>query len=186
MKVKPASRAGQVVVQLDWQDDPLLEASARAAAPLHLRRLLVPVDFSDRSRQALAEAVTFARQFQSRILLVHVVEPMVLPENLMLAVPELPEVGGSLVGDCEQRLARLAEKEIPAEHRGDTFVRVGRPFDEICQLAANEQADLIIISTHGYTGLKHVLLGSTAERVVRHAPCPVLTLRAKAASAEAE
>jgi len=181
MKIKPTSHAGQVVVQLDWQDEHLLEASARPAAPaIPLQRLLVPVDFSNCSRQALAEAVAFAKQFGSRISLVHVVEPMVLPENLMLAVPELPEIGGSLVGDSEQRLARLAEREIPPEHRGANFVRVGRPYDEICHLAASEQTDLIIISTHGYTGLKHVLLGSTAERVVRHAPCRVLTLRGKA------
>jgi universal stress protein A len=184
MKVKPTSHAGQVVVQLDWQDDPLLEASARLpASSLRLEHLLVPVDFSDRSRQALAEAVAFARPFRSRVSLIHVVEPMVLPENLMLAVPELPEMGGNLVDDCQQRLARLAEQEIPAEQRGRTFVRVGRPFDEICQAATEEQADLIVISTHGYTGLKHVLLGSTAERVVRHAPCPVLTLRAKVPAA---
>lgn len=184
MKIKPTSHAGQVVVQLDWQDDKILEASARPpASALHLQRLLVPVDFSDCSRSALAEAVTFARQFRSRITLVHVVEPMVLPEDLMLSVPELPAMSGNLVEDCERRLARLAEREIPLEHRGATIVRVGRPFDEICQVAASEPTDLIIISTHGYTGLKHVLLGSTAERVVRHAPCPVLTLRAKVAPA---
>lgn len=180
MKIKPASHAGEVVVQLDWQDDHLLEASAQpAAGALHFSRILVPVDFSSACRGALAEAVTFAKAFGSRITLVHVVEPMVLPENLMLAVPELPDVGGNLVQDSEARLSRLAEREIPAAHRGAALVRVGRPFDEICQVAASEQSDLIIISTHGYTGLKHVLLGSTAERVVRHAPCPVLTLRAK-------
>lgn len=181
MKVKPTAHPGQVVVQLDWQDEQLLDASARpAASALHFQRLLVPVDFSPSSRQSLAEAVTLARQFGSRITLVHVVEPMVLPENLMLAVPELPEVGGSLVGDSEQRLTRLAEREIPPEHRGACYVRVGRPYDEICQLAASEQTDLIVLCTHGYTGLKHVLLGSTAERVVRHAPCRVLTLRSGA------
>jgi universal stress protein A len=187
MKIKPSTHAGEVVVQLDWQDDHLLEASAQtSAAGLHFQRLLVPVDFSNACRGALAQATALASSFGSRITLVHVVEPMVLPENLMLAVPELPDMGGNLVQDSEKRLARLAEREIPAKHRGPTLVRVGRPFDEICQVAATEQSDLIVISTHGYTGLKHVLLGSTAERVVRHAPCPVLTLRAKSAPAASD
>lgn len=180
MKIKPAARSGQVVVQLDCQDDSLLDAGARpASGVLYLKHLLVPLDFSDCCRQALTEAVALARQFGSRISLVHVVEPMVLPENLMLAVPELPEVGGNLVQDAEARLTRIAEREIPTELRGAMLVRIGRPFDEICQVAASEKVDLIVIPTHGYTGFKHVLLGSTAERVVRHAPCPVLTLRAK-------
>ena len=60
-----------------------------------------------------------------------------------------------------------------------TLARVGRPFVEISELAREMEVDLIILGTHGYTGLKHVLLGSTAERVVRHAPCPVLTVRAE-------
>lgn len=187
MKVKPAPKPGQVVVQLDSRDERLLEQSARAATtpPFRLRRILVPVDFSECSRKALRFALPFARQFQARLVLVHVVEPMIVPENLVMAVPELPEAGSGLVKDAQTRLEKLGEKEIPTEARGGALVRVGRPFQEIIEAANEEDADLIIIATHGYTGLKHVLLGSTAERVVRHAPCPVLTVRATEADTAA-
>lgn len=179
MKIKPTSHAGQVVIQLDWRDERLLEASSRPAdaAPLRLKRILVPVDFSSCSLAALKHALGLARQFDAKVILLHVVEPVILPENLMLAVPELPEVGNDLVESARQRLEQLAAKAIPEAHRAPVLVRIGRPFHEITQLAASDDVDLIVISTHGYTGLKHVLMGSTAERVVRHAPCPVLTLR---------
>jgi universal stress protein A len=178
MKVKPTSKAGQVVVQLGWQDDHLLDESAqRAAAPFRLRRILVPIDFSACSRRALLYALSFARQFGAQLLLVHVVEPMIVPENLLMAVPELPEAGGNLLGEAQERLAQLARKEIPAEVKFDTVVRVGRPYQELIEAAKAGDVDLIVIATHGYTGLKHVFLGSTAERVVRHASCPVLTVR---------
>jgi nucleotide-binding universal stress UspA family protein len=188
MKIKPTANAGQVVVQLDWQDEHLLEESARqsAAASFQFRRILVPIDFSPSSRRTLHAALPFARQFGAKIGLVHVVEPMLLPENLMLSVPELPALGDDLVAASQKRLDQLAEQEIPAEHRLPALVRVGRPFDEIIRIANETQVDLIVISTHGYTGLKHVLMGSTAERVVRHASCPVLTLRSVAPEAGTE
>ncbi len=179
MKIKPTSKAGQVVVQLDRLDDHLLDESVKqaAAAPFRLKRILVPIDFSACSRRALSYALRFAGQFGAQLLLVHVVEPMVVPENMLLAVPELPEAGGGLVNDAQQRLDQLARKEIPAEIKVQTTVRVGRPYHEIIETAQAEDVDLITIATHGYTGLKHVFLGSTAERVVRHASCPVLTVR---------
>ena len=188
MKIKPTANAGQVVVQLDWQDEHLLEESARqsAAASFQIRRILVPIDFSASSRRTLQAALPFARQFGAKIALVHVIEPMLLPENLMLAVPELPAIGNDLMADSQKRLEQLAVQEIPAEHRLPTQVRVGRPFDEIIRVADENQVDLIVISTHGYTGLKHVLMGSTAERVVRHASCPVLTLRSAPPEAAAD
>lgn len=178
MKIRPTSKAGQVVFQLDRLDDHLLDQSARqAAAPFRLKQILVPIDFSACSRRALSYALRFAQQFGAQLLLVHVVEPMVVPENMLLAVPELPEAGGGLVNDAQQRLDQLARKEIPPEIKVNATVRVGRPYHEIIETAQAEAADLIIIATHGYTGLKHVFLGSTAERVVRHASCPVLTVR---------
>ena len=188
MKVTPTANAGQVVIQLDWQDEHLLEESARqsAAGAFQFKRILVPVDFSASSRRTLRAALPFARQFGAKLRLVYVIEPMLLPENLMLAVPELPAIGVDLVADAQKRLDQLAEKEIPAEFRLPSQVRVGRPFDEIIRVADEERVDLIVISTHGYTGLKHVLMGSTAERVVRHASCPVLTLRSSGSEPGAE
>lgn len=179
MKVKPTSKAGQVVVQLDRLDDRLLEESVKktATASFRLKKILVPIDFSECSRKALLYAHRFARQFDARLLLVNVVEPMIVPENMLMAVPELPEAGGNLVNAAQERLAQLARKEIPPDLPVDTTVRVGRPYAEIIEAAQAGDVDLIIIATHGYTGLKHVFLGSTAERVVRHASCPVLSVR---------
>ena len=71
----------------------------------------------------------------------------------------------------------MANQQMPVKLLADSLVRVGHPYQEITQAAQELKADLIVIATHGYTGLKHILLGSTAERVVRHASCPVLTVR---------
>jgi universal stress protein A len=145
---------------------------------LHIRRILVPTDFSESAKRALRYAQRFAEQFQAEVILVHVIEPIVYPPELGYASFEVPMV-------TEQALRQSATKELEALQRklgGRQLsvrfsVRTGRPFNEIAEAARELGADLIIISTHGFTGLKHALLGSTAERVVRHAPCPVLTVR---------
>ena len=179
MKIKPSSMPGQVVVQLTPRDDLLLDESLKKAAhaPFRLKKILVPTDFSPCSQKALQYALPFAEEFGAQILLVHVVEPVFVPENLMMAAPELPELGASLVTEARDRLSRVSQQTVPAAIRVETVVRVGQPYREIIETARTEDADLIVIATHGYTGLKHVFLGSTAERVVRHSPCPVLTVR---------
>lgn len=140
----------------------------------HLRRILVPVDFSECSRKALDYGVSLANQFRSELLLLHVVQPYV-------PVPELTAVDTELVLNrmmdaARTELARWREslgKEIAVE----TQLRVGRPEVEIERTISERKIDLAVLSTHGRTGLKHALLGSTAERVVRHATCPVLVVR---------
>lgn len=161
-------------MELNRTDDALLEKGV-AAGVFRLQTILVPVDFSSFSSKALDYAVAFARQFGATIVLVHVVEPMVYPENYM-AVPTVNEdINGSLMKAAEEKLA-AARKAIDSD-RVKGVTRLGRPYVEIVEVAKEEEADLIILATHGHTGFKHVLLGSTAERVVRHAPCPVLTVR---------
>jgi nucleotide-binding universal stress UspA family protein len=81
---------------------------------------------------------------------------------------------------AKARLETLCSKlRVPRAVLGQTLAQYGSPFTEICDTARAMKVDLIILTTHGYTGLKHVLLGSTAERVIRHAPCPVLVVREK-------
>ena len=147
---------------------------------LHLRTLLVPTDFSESSRQAISYAVALAQQFGSTVVLLHVIEvPFPYPVDGLMHFPGDLE-GISLEQDAaaQKALTQLAEA---TARSGNVPVRSasrsGRAFDEIATAAGEENADLIVISTHGYTGLKHVFLGSTAERVVRHAPCPVLVVR---------
>lgn len=179
MKIKPTSTPGQVVVQLTPRDDLLLDESLKQAAhaPFRLKKIVVPTNFSACSQKALQYALPFAEEFGARIVLVHVVEPVFVPENLLLAAPELPELGATMVTHARNKLARISTQTVPAAIKVDLIVRVGRPYQEIIEAARAEDADLIVIATHGYTGVKHVFMGSTAERVVRHSPCPVLTVR---------
>ncbi|MBI1177890.1 universal stress protein [bacterium] len=141
-----------------------------------MRRLLVPTDFSAGSRRAVAHARTLLRGADAALMLVHVVMPVTSPDMIY----------GSQLWDQTQinRAAETAMKNwqtevgLARERRVQTRVSVGIPWREINAAAAKFKADLIVISTHGRTGLSHYLLGSTAEQVVRHAICPVLVVRA--------
>lgn len=144
---------------------------------IELKSIVVPIDFSATSRKALAYAVRLAEQFGGRITLVNVIEP--------IAAPEFAAVSMLIENDTAKKAAKakledlVKELKIPSRLVEKVLVRFGAPFAEITTAARTLKADLIILTTHGYTGLKHVLMGSTAERVVRHAPCPVLTVRDK-------
>jgi universal stress protein A len=175
MKVRCNAAHGGVTVELGRQDAGLFERGMAAASPIHLHTILVPVDFSEHTAKALAYARAFAGQFAARLMLMHVVEPSVVPDNFGIIPPAYEEMNGALRKLATERLAALtADDSVPAE----TVVTVGRAAWEIVGRARESGADLIILATHGRSGLKHVFLGSTAEYVVRHAPCPVLTVRA--------
>jgi universal stress protein A len=178
MKIKPMTRPGGVVMELDRGDDRLMENSVKAvaAAPFKLKEILVPVDFSESSMKALQYALPMAEKFGARISLIHVVEPKFAPEEMM-APSEMLELKGELVKSGWQRLESVCHQSITPDIASTTIVEVGRPYEEIVAAAKKYKTDLIIIATRGHTGLKHFFIGSTAERVVRHAPCPVLTVR---------
>lgn len=144
-------------------------------AKLKLATILVPLDFSKESEKALRYAVTFAEQFGARLILLNVVEP--LPFADLGAIPLVME-NEAVMNVCRTKLdGVVARHSIPEAMIEKRLVRPGQAFREISEAARTLKADLIIISTHGYTGFQHALLGSTAERVVRHAPCPVLVVR---------
>jgi universal stress protein A len=149
------------------------DASGRPEA-LRFGRILVPSDFSDASRKALRYAARFAEQFGSRVTLVHVLEPVMSPDftNFPLALDE-----DKVAEAARNRLLHLAKVYLTEPHIEAALVRSGSPFHEIAEAAREIRADLIILASHGYSGIKRALLGSTAERVVRHAQCPVLTVR---------
>jgi nucleotide-binding universal stress UspA family protein len=144
---------------------------------LGLRRILVPVDFSTSAEKALRYAVSFAQQFDAKITLLHV-RPLAYYPSEMGGFPVVVPAAEPPTDKIQARLNADASRLIPQELRDRALLRTGTAFDEICKAARKSRADLIIIATHGHTGLKHVVLGSTAERVVRHAPCPVLVVRA--------
>jgi nucleotide-binding universal stress UspA family protein len=177
MKARPTKHAGEVVLELNRRDEPLMAAASleTKTSPFRLKKILVPIDFSGCAKKALQYAIPLAQEHEAAITLLYVV-----PTNYGLG-----EYGGidyaSLEGEMrasgEKQLAKLVVDEVRGEVPADTLLRAGSPAAEIIEVAKSLGADLIVISTHGRTGLKHVLLGSIAEHVVRHAPCPVLVVR---------
>ena len=147
------------------------------SAPAAFKQILVPIDFSDCSLRALDYAIALGLSFGAKLTLLHVVEPTPHPQSHLGVTPPLDETNQTLVEAGRERLAALGKKRIGTRLRTETLVRMGRAHSEIPDTASALGADLIVVGTHGYTGLKHVLLGSTAERIVRHAHCPVLTVR---------
>ncbi len=145
---------------------------------IDLKRILVPTDFSKYSTHALTYAAAFADKFGAEIHLLHVVQ------NLALLVPDMVNVVPPIVPSMEQMTGavRDALERTVRENQLDQLavrkeVREGTPFYEIIQYAKELDIDLIVLATHGHSGLAHVLLGSVTEKVVRKAPCPVLTVR---------
>ncbi len=172
MKIKPVPKAGKVVVELAAKDERLLQP-----LPFQLRRILVPVDFSDTARKAILYAVPFATAFDAELLLVHVLQLCSLPAEIGYLPPELAGSQSQSRSAAREQLDKLCALEIGTRARSQVQVREGVPWQEIVAAARETNTDLIILATHGRTGLKHVLLGSVAERVVRHAPCPALVVR---------
>jgi nucleotide-binding universal stress UspA family protein len=137
----------------------------------------VPIDFSEHSKNALKYATSFAQQFKASIDLIYVVEPVIYPSDFSFGQVESPNIENELSTHGNEELAALIKKEISGKVEARKIVRTGKPFYEINQYAQEEDIDLIIIATHGHSGMEHILFGSTAEKVVRKAPCPVLVVR---------
>jgi nucleotide-binding universal stress UspA family protein len=146
---------------------------------LHLKKILVPIDFSETSKKAFQYAMKFAEQFDCEITLLHVVEPISPMVGAPLAV-EAFSVADDEFSVAEQKLAVLAaESHVNGANSVHSLVRIGHAPNEITKAAKDLDVDLIVIATHGYTSWRHLCMGSTTERVVRAAPCPVLVVREK-------
>lgn len=157
-------------------------AASRAATKTKalIRKILMPVDFSTAGEPALAYAKSLAESNAAKVCFVHVMDPIFGPGKFY-AGGEFSYVQLSS-SEVRERVSRKIEDLQTGLFEGiptDFEIRCGNTFDEIVEAAVEQEADLIVMATHGYTGLKHVLLGSTAERVVRHAQCPVLVVRSQ-------
>jgi universal stress protein A len=151
-------------------------ASLRAPRRIRIEKILVPVDFSASAQAAYEFALKLAGRSDARVHLLHVLQ-------------RLPAAGLDLFpqGRNRNELIARTKKELVGFAKGGGHpvvpvypeVRVGSPWEEIVDAAEDDGVDLIVISTHGYSGVKRWLIGSVAERVVRHAPCPVLVLRSQ-------
>ncbi len=154
---------------------PKRRAAKTAAFGIH--SILVPIDFSVHSKNALKYAVPMARRFGATIHLIYVVEPTVYPADLGFGQVVLPGVEDELRDKGGEELQSLIRKEIGRTVTSSWAVRTGNPHQEILREAEERGVDLIVVATHGHSGVEHMLFGSTADRVVRHAKCPVLTVR---------
>jgi nucleotide-binding universal stress UspA family protein len=143
---------------------------------IQIRRILVPVDFSESAAKVLEWAAHLAREHQSRIVLLNVYHLPVEFQQLEGAYLP-PDFWSNVKSEAEQQIGRY---QAMLRGRGldvESVVREGYPATVILDEAESLEADLIVIGTHGHTGLKHLLLGSIAERVVQKATCPVLTVK---------
>lgn len=177
MKAKPTNKPGAVTLELNRRDEPLLDAATRTAlkSPFKLKHILVPIDFSDCSKKALQYALPLAKEHGAALTLLYVVRPAY--GGRIDAGIDYAQLEAGMRVSGEKELAKLVVGEVRGEVSTDTLVRVGSPAREIIETARRLPADLIVVSTHGRTGLKHVFLGSVAEHVVQRAPCPVFVVR---------
>ncbi len=154
----------------------VLRKEGTIATLFDLKRIVVTTDFSEESKKAFPYGLALARKFEASVLLLYVV-PAHLPAELSHIGIVLEEK--RLLEEARERMPRFRQAELDPHVHVDTLVLNGGPAHEICRTAEAQAADLIIMSTHGHTGLKHFLLGSVTENVVRHAPCPVLVVRGR-------
>lgn len=144
---------------------------------MEIHTILAPVDFSEHSNAALDWALTLATPWRAHVLMLHVVSLPTDPPLIMETSVNLSDLEAALKAEAEARARTLLEqmknRTVPIEVR----VILGQPFSDICRIATEEKADLIVMGSHGRGGLSRALLGSVAERVVRHASCPVLVVK---------
>ena len=144
-----------------------------------ISRILVPVDFSPHSEFALRYATALASRFGASLHLLHVVEDPIATGawGSETVIPDLTLLRRELIADAEGALLPYRDEVERAQVPVVTTVRMGLTSHTILEYAATLGIDLIVMGTHGRTGMAHLFMGSVAERVLRHAPCPVVTLR---------
>lgn len=151
---------------------------AEVVTMLKLKKILCPTDFSEASFEALKYAISLARSTQAKLILMYVVNQKLFSEGLSLARVSAPESLGKEMADEGRRRLKML---IPAEERDgidwETNVRSGNPAQEVIRYAKENSVDMIVIGTAGHSALERMMLGSTAEKVVRGAHCSVLTVR---------
>jgi nucleotide-binding universal stress UspA family protein len=148
-----------------------------------ITKILYPTDFSEASLEARKYAISLAKSTQAKLILMHVVNQKLYSEGLSLARVSAPEsLGKELADEASRQLKML----IPAEDRQgldwEMTIRSGNPSQEVIRYAKENSVDMIVIGTAGRSGVEHMMFGSVAEKVVRGAHCPVLSVKPPAAS----
>jgi nucleotide-binding universal stress UspA family protein len=141
--------------------------------------ILVPVDFSPYSEKALRYGRTLAHLFDAKLHLLHVLDQPIHPTYYGLGNDVLIRLNPNVQQRSHEEMELLSAKMTPLNVSYQTHVKEGRAYSEIVRFVQEKEIDLIVMGTHGLSGLEHFLLGGTTEKVVRHAPCPVLTVKLK-------
>jgi nucleotide-binding universal stress UspA family protein len=144
---------------------------------IKLKKVLVPTDFSESARHALRYGMSFAKEYGAELVLLHVVENLTVGYASDLFPVPMAEVFQEISGYAKTELGKLGEEARGRGLTAEEHVVQGKPSAEIIRFAAANAIDIIVLGTHGKGMLDQALFGSTTERVVRRAPCPVLTVR---------
>ena len=142
---------------------------------INFKNILCPIDHSDCSKEALKYAVSFAMKDKSRLYLLHVIDIRAFDESIDTMTPQIPD--DETLKQLKTKLLDCIPEEIRDDMNVEALVVQGIPFVEIISTAKENDIDMIVIGSHGRTGITHMMMGSVSEKVVRKAPCPVLTVR---------
>lgn len=140
-------------------------------------KILLPVDFSDYSEVACDYAITLAKTFHSTLQVLHVINEPVDLRGFYVPHLSFEQLETEIETGASKMLDTFCQEHLKDFGTFETLVVTGVPYEEIIRAATEKESSLIVIGTHGRTGLDHLIFGSTAERVVRSAPCPVMTIR---------
>ena len=145
---------------------------------LPIKKILCPIDFSEPSYQALDIAGELAAHFKAKLVILHVVaEIPYLSGSTTITGLDIPKYQKQLEEISFQKITEIIENRLPKEIEAHPVITVGKAADEIVLVSEEQKPDVIVIATHGETGVRHLVFGSVAEKVVRHINVPVLTVR---------
>lgn len=141
------------------------------------KRILFATDFSESAGFALPYAVDLAQKYQANLHILHVVEPIVAPVDFAWGTYNYPDIEKQVKTYVDETMESIQQKDIPGGMDVKIHTLSGKPWREIVAFARDDEMDVIVIATHGLSGLSHAIYGSTAEKVIRKAHCPVLVIR---------
>jgi len=176
MKAKSANKKEHPLQEAQTGEQSAGNLPVPASPSPTLKSILVPIDFSPCSLTALDYACALAQKFRAKLILLHVVEPASYPDNYLINASTLDEANGNLLTQAREQLNNVRHRAGVHGLVAETLVRMGRAQSDITDTANATGVDLIVMGAHGTAELKQVSLGGTAERVLRHCACPVLTV----------
>lgn len=144
---------------------------------MQIKTVLFPTDFSQGARAAMDYAVSLAQDYKAKLILLYVIQDISIAEWYIPSSISAADLVEDMQKSAEQEMEKWGSEVGANVAMVERIVTRGVPFVEIIRIAKEQNADLIVIGTHGRTGIDHMLFGSTAEKVVRKSPCPVLTVR---------